>query len=59
MAQPVLSCQIKALEQELECTLLVRTTRRVELTAAGKQLHEEAQKISRGCPRSGAARARR
>ncbi|MFD0162895.1 LysR family transcriptional regulator [Streptomyces decoyicus] len=50
IAQPVLSRQIKALEQELECTLLVRTTRRVELTAAGKQLHEEAQKILAAVP---------
>ncbi|MFJ7272965.1 LysR family transcriptional regulator [Kitasatospora sp. NPDC098663] len=45
IAQPVLSRQIKAFEQELECTLLVRTTRSVELTAAGKQLHKEAQAI--------------
>lgn len=45
IAQPVLSRQVRALEQELECTLLVRTTRRVELTAAGKQLYEEAQGI--------------
>ncbi|WP_413105217.1 LysR family transcriptional regulator [Streptomyces sp. Inha503] len=45
IAQPVLSRQIKAFEQELECALLVRTTRSVELTPAGKQLHEEAQRI--------------
>jgi DNA-binding transcriptional LysR family regulator len=45
IAQPVLSRQIRAFEQELGCTLLVRTTRSVELTAAGKQLHEEAQGI--------------
>ncbi|WP_327706920.1 LysR family transcriptional regulator [Streptomyces decoyicus] len=45
IAQPVLSRQVKAFEQELECTLLVRTTRSVELTAAGKQLYEEAQGI--------------
>ncbi|MFI8849655.1 LysR family transcriptional regulator [Streptomyces sp. NPDC053499] len=45
IAQPVLSRQIKAFEQELECTLLDRTTRSVELTAAGKQLYEEAQAI--------------
>jgi DNA-binding transcriptional LysR family regulator len=45
IAQPVLSRQIRALEQELECTLLVRTTRSVEVTAAGKQLYEEAQGI--------------
>ncbi|MEU4930500.1 LysR substrate-binding domain-containing protein [Streptomyces yokosukanensis] len=45
IAQPVLSRQIKSFEQELQCTLLVRTTRSVELTAAGKQLYEEAQGI--------------
>ncbi|WP_433565189.1 LysR family transcriptional regulator [Nocardia sp. CA-151230] len=45
IAQPVLSRQIKAFEQELDCALLVRTTRTVELTAAGRQLYEEAQGI--------------
>ena len=45
ITQPVLSRQVRAFEQELECTLLVRTTRSVELTAAGKQLYEEAQGI--------------
>ncbi|QHA10199.1 LysR family transcriptional regulator [Streptomyces broussonetiae] len=45
IAQPVLSRQIRAFEQELGCTLLNRTTRRVELTAAGHQLHEEAKGI--------------
>ncbi|MFF9815098.1 LysR family transcriptional regulator [Streptomyces sp. NPDC014006] len=45
IAQPVLSRQIRAFEQELGCALLVRTTRSVELTAAGRQLYEEAQGI--------------
>lgn len=45
IAQPVLSRQIRAFEQELACTLLVRSTRSVELTAAGRQLYEEAQGI--------------
>jgi DNA-binding transcriptional LysR family regulator len=45
IAQPVLSRQIRALEQEFGCALLVRTTRSVELTTAGQQLHEEARGI--------------
>ncbi|MGW3487771.1 LysR family transcriptional regulator [Streptomyces sp. NPDC001054] len=45
ITQPVLSRQIKALEAELECALLVRTTRAVALTAAGAQLHEEARRL--------------
>ncbi|MFI9724519.1 LysR family transcriptional regulator [Streptomyces sp. NPDC052396] len=45
ITQPVLSRQIQSLEQELGCTLLIRTTRSVELTDAGKQLYEEAQQI--------------
>lgn len=45
IAQPVLSRQIRSLEQELGCTLLTRTTRSVELTAAGQQLHEEARRV--------------
>ncbi|WP_280386418.1 LysR family transcriptional regulator [Nocardia wallacei] len=45
IAQPVLSRQIRAFEQELGCALLVRTTRSVELTAAGQRLYEEARGI--------------
>ncbi|MEU1147511.1 LysR family transcriptional regulator [Streptomyces sp. NPDC005863] len=45
ITQPVLSRQVRSFEQELGCALFVRTTRSVELTAAGKQLHEEAQGI--------------
>jgi DNA-binding transcriptional LysR family regulator len=45
IAQPVLSRQVRALEQELGCTLLVRTTRSVQLTAAGEQLYEEARGV--------------
>ncbi|MBP2471577.1 DNA-binding transcriptional LysR family regulator [Crossiella equi] len=45
IAQPVLSRQIRAFEQELGCALLVRTTRSVELTEAGRQLQEEAQAV--------------
>lgn len=45
IAQPVLSRQIRALERELGCALFVRTTRAVELTPAGEQLHEEARGV--------------
>jgi DNA-binding transcriptional LysR family regulator len=47
IAQPVLSRQIRALEQELGCPLLVRTTRSVQLTPAGEQLYEEARGVFR------------
>ncbi|MFI9273130.1 LysR family transcriptional regulator [Kitasatospora sp. NPDC052896] len=46
ITQPVLSRQIRALEQELGCALFTRTTRSVELTRAGQQLYEEARRIS-------------
>ncbi len=42
IAQPVLSRQIRALERELGCDLLERTTRSVTLTAAGRQLRKTA-----------------
>ncbi|MCZ1010958.1 LysR family transcriptional regulator [Streptomyces lydicus] len=46
IAQPVLSRQIRAFEQELGCLLFTRTTRSVELTAAGRQLYDEAGRIT-------------
>ncbi|KUJ64908.1 transcriptional regulator [Streptomyces albus subsp. albus] len=46
IAQPVLSRQIRAFEQELGCSLFSRTTRTVELTPAGKQLYDEASRIA-------------
>ncbi|MCQ8771017.1 LysR family transcriptional regulator [Streptomyces telluris] len=46
IAQPVLSRQIRAFEQELGCRLFTRTTRSVELTPAGQQLYDEAQRIT-------------
>lgn len=45
IAQPVLSRQVRALERELGCTLLLRSTRSVELTAAGEQLRIEASAV--------------
>jgi DNA-binding transcriptional LysR family regulator len=41
IAQPVLSRQVRALEQELGFALFVRTTRSVQLTPAGKQLYDD------------------
>ncbi|MFF8787827.1 LysR family transcriptional regulator [Streptomyces sp. NPDC015125] len=46
IAQPVLSRQIRAFEQELGCLLFTRTTRSVELTPAGRQLYDEAGRIT-------------
>jgi DNA-binding transcriptional LysR family regulator len=45
IAQPVLSRQIRALEAELGCALLERTTRSVRLTEAGRQLYAEAPSV--------------
>jgi DNA-binding transcriptional LysR family regulator len=45
IAQPVLSRQIRALENELGCVLLNRTTRSVQLTTAGLQLQKEARTV--------------
>ncbi|MEV6566981.1 LysR family transcriptional regulator [Streptomyces kronopolitis] len=46
LAQPVLSRHIRAFEQELGFALFTRTTRSVELTPAGRQLYEEAPRIT-------------
>jgi DNA-binding transcriptional LysR family regulator len=45
IAQPVLSRQIRKLEQELGTDLLLRTSRSVALTPAGIQLLEEARSL--------------
>jgi len=45
IAQSVLSRQIRRLERDLGADLLVRSSRRVELTEAGRQLLEEARPL--------------
>jgi DNA-binding transcriptional LysR family regulator len=45
IAQPALSAQIRALEAQLGCSLFSRTTRKVELTAAGRLLLDDARAI--------------
>src|SRR5262245_19243310 len=45
VAQSALSGSIQALEEELEGSLFVRTTRRVELSEAGKAFLVEARRV--------------
>lgn len=45
VAQPTISRQIAALEQELGCKLFVRTTSRVRLTDAGRYFQQEVDRL--------------
>lgn len=53
LAQPALSQQVRALEAELGVRLLDRTTRRVDLTAAGEAFLARAEAILRGVDEAG------
>lgn len=48
LSQPSVSLQLKALERELDATLLERTRRRITLTDAGEALYEMARPLVEG-----------
>ncbi|MGW5724830.1 LysR substrate-binding domain-containing protein [Nocardia beijingensis] len=52
IAQPALSQQIKQLETQLGIQLFDRSTRRVEITAAGERFTEHARRIEAACARA-------
>ena len=52
MTQPPLSRQIQLLERELEAQLFIRSSRKVELTAAGKALLPSARQILDLCTKT-------
>jgi len=45
IAQPPLSQQLKLLEEELDCTLIARTTRKSQITDTGEKLYFRAKQI--------------
>lgn len=58
VSQPTLSVQIGNLERQIGAELFNRTSRRVELTAAGRGLHDDARRLLADLGRAG-ERARR
>ncbi len=48
MSQPPLSTQLRMLEEELECPLMIRSRRRVELTPAGEAFLNDARQLLHG-----------
>ncbi|MCA1407669.1 LysR family transcriptional regulator [Ensifer sp. IC3342] len=54
MAQPALSLQIQTLEKDLGVQLLIRSTRRVQLTKAGEVFHERCVRMLREMENSSA-----
>ncbi len=48
LSQPSVSNRVKRLEEKLRVRLLHRSTRKIELTAEGQRLHEEAAETLRG-----------
>ena len=51
MSQSALSASIRSLERDLDSRLFVRTTRKVELTEAGRVLLEESRRTLRAAAR--------
>lgn len=45
ISQPTISTHIRALEEELNTRLILRTTKNIEITAKGRELYEYASKI--------------
>lgn len=58
IAQPSLSMQLRRLEEELRTTLLLRSSRRVELTDAGRLFYAEAKTVLAAAARAAHAAGR-